>query len=157
MATQDFNFSSVPPQSSTKTLRVALYARISTSNGSQSTDMQVRELREYAERREFQIVKEYIDNGVSGSKASRPALNQLRIDAGPRTGKRRSPGTPRLCRQYVQSRNPSRLWNVMGEGRCRVGPIRQNNSESHAGTLRQHAGCDPQRGTGSAPCINAQL
>jgi len=46
--------------------------------------MQVRELREYAERREFHIVKEYTDNGVSGSKDSRPALNQLRIDAGQR-------------------------------------------------------------------------
>jgi DNA invertase Pin-like site-specific DNA recombinase len=46
--------------------------------------MQVAELRQYAERREFQIVKEYIDNGVSGSKDSRPALNQLRIDAGQR-------------------------------------------------------------------------
>jgi DNA invertase Pin-like site-specific DNA recombinase len=64
-------------------MRVAIYARISTSNGSQSTDMQVRELREYAQRREFQIVKEYADN-VSGSKDSRPALNQLRIDAGQR-------------------------------------------------------------------------
>src|SRR6266700_5813874 len=84
MATQDSNFSSPPPQSPIKALRVALYARISTSNGSQSTDMQVRELREYAQRREFQIVKEYVDNGVSGSTDSRPALNQLRIDAGQR-------------------------------------------------------------------------
>src|SRR6266699_2827464 len=84
MATQDSNFSSPPPQSPIKALRVAIYARISTSNGSQSTDMQVRELREYAERREFHIVKEYTDNGVSGSKDSRPALNQLRIDAGQR-------------------------------------------------------------------------
>jgi DNA invertase Pin-like site-specific DNA recombinase len=43
--------------------------------------MQVRELREYAERRELQIVEEYIDNGVSGSKDSRPALNRLMSDA----------------------------------------------------------------------------
>jgi DNA invertase Pin-like site-specific DNA recombinase len=46
--------------------------------------MQVRELREYAERREFQIVKEYTDNGVSGSKDSRPALNRLMADASQR-------------------------------------------------------------------------
>jgi predicted site-specific integrase-resolvase len=58
MATQDSNFSTPPPQSPNKVLRVAIYARISTSNGSQSTDMQVRELREYAERREFHVVKE---------------------------------------------------------------------------------------------------
>jgi DNA invertase Pin-like site-specific DNA recombinase len=84
MATQDSSFCSTPPQSPNKALRVAIYARISTSNGSQSTDMQVRELREYAQRREFHIVKEYTDNGFSGSKDSRPALNQLRIDAGQR-------------------------------------------------------------------------
>ena len=65
-------------------MRVALYARVSTSNGQQDPEMQLRELRQYAERREFQIVKEYTDNGVSGSKDSRPALNQLRLDAGQR-------------------------------------------------------------------------
>jgi DNA invertase Pin-like site-specific DNA recombinase len=63
------------------TRRVALYARVSTSNGQQDPEMQLRELREYAQRRELQIVKEYVDNGVSGSKDSRPALNQLMIDA----------------------------------------------------------------------------
>jgi Resolvase, N terminal domain len=30
--------------------------------------MQLPELREYAQRRELQIVEEYVDNGVSGSK-----------------------------------------------------------------------------------------
>ena len=64
-------------------MRVALYARVSTSNGQQDPEMQLRELRQYAERREFQIVKEYTDSG-SGSKDSRPALNQLRVDAGQR-------------------------------------------------------------------------
>jgi DNA invertase Pin-like site-specific DNA recombinase len=50
--------------------------------------MQMRELREYAGRRGWQIVREYVDHGLSGSKASRPSLNQLmtaaqqrRIDA----------------------------------------------------------------------------
>jgi DNA invertase Pin-like site-specific DNA recombinase len=64
--------------------RVAIYARVSTSNGSQDPEMQLRELREYAQRRELQIVEEYIDNGVSGSKDSRPALNQLMADASQR-------------------------------------------------------------------------
>jgi DNA invertase Pin-like site-specific DNA recombinase len=63
--------------------RVALYARVSTSNGSQDPEMQLRELREYAQRRELQIVEEYVDN-VSGSKDSRPALNQLMADASQR-------------------------------------------------------------------------
>jgi DNA invertase Pin-like site-specific DNA recombinase len=61
--------------------RLAIYARVSTSNGSQDPEMQLRELREYALRRELQIVEEYIDNGVSGSKDSRPALNRLMSDA----------------------------------------------------------------------------
>ena len=61
--------------------RIALYARVSTANGSQDPQMQLRELREYAQRRELQIVEEYIDNGISGSKESRPALNKLMADA----------------------------------------------------------------------------
>lgn len=60
--------------------RIAVYARVSTSNGHQDPQMQLRELREYAQRRELQIVEEYIDN-VSGSKESRPALNRLMADA----------------------------------------------------------------------------
>jgi len=43
--------------------------------------MQLRELREYADRRNWQIVEEYVDSGVSGSKDSRPALNRLMADA----------------------------------------------------------------------------
>jgi DNA invertase Pin-like site-specific DNA recombinase len=56
--------------------RVALYARVSTANGHQNPEMQLRELREYAQRRELQIVEEYIDSGISGSKDSRPALKR---------------------------------------------------------------------------------
>jgi len=60
--------------------RVALYARVSTANGHQDPQMQLRELREYAERRGWTIVEEYID-AVSGAKDSRPALNRLMADA----------------------------------------------------------------------------
>src|ERR1700746_2686389 len=56
--------------------RVALYARVSTLNG-QDPEMQLRELREYGSRRGWSVAKEYIDQGVSGSKESRPALNDL--------------------------------------------------------------------------------
>jgi DNA invertase Pin-like site-specific DNA recombinase len=60
--------------------RVALYARVSTLNG-QDPEMQLSELREYASRRGWSITREYVDQGVSGSKESRPELNQLMSDA----------------------------------------------------------------------------
>jgi DNA invertase Pin-like site-specific DNA recombinase len=43
--------------------------------------MQVRELREYCERRGWQVAGEYVDTGVSGAKDSRPELNKLIADA----------------------------------------------------------------------------
>jgi DNA invertase Pin-like site-specific DNA recombinase len=43
--------------------------------------MQLRELREYCERRGWQIAGEYVDAGVSGAKDSRPELNRLLADA----------------------------------------------------------------------------
>jgi DNA invertase Pin-like site-specific DNA recombinase len=62
------------------TKRVALYARVSTANGQQDPEMQLRELREYAERRGLTIIGEYTDR-MTGSKDSRPALNRLMTDA----------------------------------------------------------------------------
>jgi DNA invertase Pin-like site-specific DNA recombinase len=63
--------------------RVALYARVSTSNGQQDPEMQLRELREYARLRGLAIVDEYIDR-MTGSKDSRPDLNRLMADASQR-------------------------------------------------------------------------
>lgn len=60
--------------------RVALYARVSTLNG-QDPEMQLTELREYAVRRGWTIHGEYVDQGVSGSKESRPELNRLTAEA----------------------------------------------------------------------------
>ena len=60
--------------------RCALYARVSTSNGQQDPEMQLRELREYAARRELVVIAEYVDH-ISGSKDSRPELNRLMADA----------------------------------------------------------------------------
>lgn len=62
------------------TARVALYARVSTLNG-QNPDMQLAELREYAQRRAWTVTSEYVDIGVSGSKESRPELNRMLKDA----------------------------------------------------------------------------
>ena len=61
------------------TPRVALYARVSTTD--QSTDSQLLDLRRYVSDRGWQTFKEYCDNGISGTKDSRPALNELMNDA----------------------------------------------------------------------------
>ena len=60
-------------------MRVAIYARVSTTNG-QSPEMQLAELREYSSRRGWEIYGEYVDSGISGSKESRPELNRLMSD-----------------------------------------------------------------------------
>jgi DNA invertase Pin-like site-specific DNA recombinase len=62
-------------------MKAALYARVSTSNRGQDTDLQLRELREFAKRRGWTVASEYVDEGVSGSKDSRPELNRLMLDA----------------------------------------------------------------------------
>jgi len=61
------------------TPRVALYARVSTTE--QSTDSQLLDLRRYVRERGWDIFREYVDEGISGSKDSRPALNDLMNDA----------------------------------------------------------------------------
>lgn len=43
--------------------------------------MQLMALREYCQARSFKIFKEYVDEGHSGAKDSRPALNDLMDDA----------------------------------------------------------------------------
>jgi DNA invertase Pin-like site-specific DNA recombinase len=79
----NFEFRSLLPPPSTQlevSMKVALYARVSTV-GTQSPEMQLRELREYADRRGWQVVEEFVDHGVSGSRESRPALNRLMAEA----------------------------------------------------------------------------
>ena len=68
------------PESTRPITRVALYARVSTLNN-QDPEMQLADLREYAVRRGWEIVEEFTDQGVSGCKESRPALNRLMADA----------------------------------------------------------------------------
>ena len=58
----------------TKIPRVALYARVSTSGHGQDVGLQLDELRAVAVQRRWNIVGEYIDEGVSGAKADRPGL-----------------------------------------------------------------------------------
>ena len=57
--------------------RVALYARVSTA--SQTTENQLLDLRQTAQRMGYTIVAEFVDNGISGAKGrcDRPALDQM--------------------------------------------------------------------------------
>jgi DNA invertase Pin-like site-specific DNA recombinase len=62
-------------------VKTAIYARVSTVGNGQSPEMQLRELREYVERRGWTLAREYVDEGISGAKDSRPQLNRLMEDA----------------------------------------------------------------------------
>jgi DNA invertase Pin-like site-specific DNA recombinase len=59
--------------------KVGIYSRVST-NG-QNPRMQIAELREYCRNRNWTIVDEYVDTGVSGARDSRPELDRLMRDA----------------------------------------------------------------------------
>jgi DNA invertase Pin-like site-specific DNA recombinase len=61
--------------------RAAIYVRVSTDK--QTVENQVRELRQIAERRGWEIVEQYSDAGISGSKGrdGRPGLDQMLKDA----------------------------------------------------------------------------
>lgn len=60
-------------------MKTAIYCRVSTDT--QDVGMQLHSLREYCQARKFEIFKEYVDQGISGTKDSRPALNCLMDDA----------------------------------------------------------------------------
>lgn len=60
-------------------MRVGIYARVSTKD--QSCDLQLRDLRAYCAARQLTVIGEYVDTGVSGTKDSRPQLNELMADA----------------------------------------------------------------------------
>ena len=55
--------------------KVAIYARVSTDK--QTCENQLNELRSIAERMQYIIVDEFIDEGISGATSSRPALDAL--------------------------------------------------------------------------------
>jgi DNA invertase Pin-like site-specific DNA recombinase len=61
--------------------RVAIYARVSTTNHGQDATLQTSEMRQFADARGWKLADEYVDKGVSGAKDSRPELNRLMADA----------------------------------------------------------------------------
>jgi site-specific DNA recombinase len=62
--------------------RAALYARVSTDAQQKEAtiESQLFELKKHIESAGHALVKEYIDDGYSGTQLDRPALEQLRAD-----------------------------------------------------------------------------
>ena len=60
-----------------KAQRAALYARVSTTGHGQDVGLQLDELRQVAAQRGWSVVEEFVDEGISGAKASRPALDRM--------------------------------------------------------------------------------
>lgn len=67
-------------QKTVQQLSSAIYCRVSTLTN-QSVEMQLRDLRQLAERRDFDVLREYCDEGISGARNSRPALDEMLADA----------------------------------------------------------------------------
>jgi DNA invertase Pin-like site-specific DNA recombinase len=61
-------------------VRAALYARVSTTGHGQDVGLQLDELRAVAEQRGWRVVAEHVDEGVSGTRDRRPALDRLMAD-----------------------------------------------------------------------------
>jgi len=59
--------------------RAALYCRVSTVD--QHPETQLLDLRQFAAQKGFQLVQEYVDHGICGARARRPALDKMMEDA----------------------------------------------------------------------------
>lgn len=59
--------------------RVAIYTRVSTNDGKQTTENQLRELHAAAERMGWEVVAHYTDEGISGARGrnKRPGLDAM--------------------------------------------------------------------------------
>jgi DNA invertase Pin-like site-specific DNA recombinase len=90
--------------------RAALYVRVSTDH--QTTENQERELRQIAERRGWDVVHIYTDNGVSGAKGrkDRPGLDAMLKDAGRRKFDVVMAAWPLSCRSVAYDPELGCLW-----------------------------------------------
>jgi DNA invertase Pin-like site-specific DNA recombinase len=59
--------------------KAVIYARVSTPD--QHLENQILDLRKLAAQRGFEVVREYCDKGITGSKAKRPGIDSMMADA----------------------------------------------------------------------------
>jgi DNA invertase Pin-like site-specific DNA recombinase len=57
-------------------MKAAIYARVSTKDGKQDVENQLRQLREFARSQQWTVVQEYIDH-ASGKRSDREQLSQM--------------------------------------------------------------------------------
>ena len=89
--------------SSTKPIKVALYARVSTIGHGQDPEVQLQPLRRLAQDRGWAVVGEFVDVGQSGAKASRPELDKMMAVI--RTGKLQAVAVARFDRLARSTRH----------------------------------------------------
>ena len=65
-------------------MKAAHYARVSTQNHHQDPEVQLKDQRQFSVLKGWEVVEEYVDKGVSGTKESRPELDRLMADAAAR-------------------------------------------------------------------------
>ena len=96
-----------------KNLRAGLYARVSTEDRGQDPETQLRPLREYAKRRGFRVVGEYVDK-ASGTTEGRPNYQRLFEAA-----RKRELDVVLVWRYDRFARSTRALVNALGEFRAR--------------------------------------
>ncbi len=57
--------------------KVAAYCRVSTSDQSTGMESQIRVLKQYFEQNKIENAEFFTDEGISGTKSSRPALDRM--------------------------------------------------------------------------------
>ncbi len=77
------NFEGYSSTTKTSIMKVAIYARISTTNKGQDADNQIQVLKEYCQRMGYNIYDEYVDE-VSGGTSERPSFKKMFADAAKR-------------------------------------------------------------------------
>jgi hypothetical protein len=91
-----------------RVMSIALYARVSTMNG-QDPEMQLRELREYCQRRSWTVSAEYVDAGISGAEEKRPELDRLLADVMALLGGRLFSCASAVCSLHTRSSRKQRI------------------------------------------------